>query len=482
MKDMESIVKPGSQESGFLCGAESASERSEHRLVKGTKSPTSLPRPFPTSIGPPRGFDADAWERSRVKAENYVPTPQNRTPEGTPGAFAVIQYREWAEEYRIFSRVETTTGSVPPDHCGPRITSDLSFRGLRKIAESCQSVATCHGGYKTFLTLTFDQSARERLAAGETTIQREVSRFTDAMNKVWVRGWDARHADTGKQERQPGRDDPLLYLWVVEVPENSQGEPNPHVHMLLNWRVNGAVFRSWAARMEKLWGQGFAHLEKIKDSGAAGSYMMKAAGYLCKAQGKDDQGDVRGNRYGMSAEARAPAWVTIEEKQLHIMGALIADLHQHITEKYGEAYQERRRLNASLDRIPRNRKGIRRKIGKRLEDVRTYLKDNVPVVATKYQVLIKGKEAFAEFMHWARSPGHWRAPIDWLPEKGRGEAWKPGERPDTQWYKRFKEIHYWRRACRAAARLAWSEWEWTQICQEYERWEPVCSDDEWGFV
>jgi len=330
-----------------------------------------------------------------------------------------------------------------------------------------------HGGYKTFLTLTFDQAARDRLGAGDTTVQREVSRFTDAMQKVWSRGWDAQNARTGLVERQAGQGTPLLYLWVVEVPENEQGEPNPHVHMLLNWRVRPEHFRAWAGRMESLWGQGFAHLEKIKDSGAAGSYMMKAAGYLCKAQGKADQGSVRGNRYGMSAEARAPAWVTIEEKQLHIMGALIADLHQHITEKYGDLYRERKQLKASLERVPRGQVALRRKIGRRLERVRKHLSDNVPVVAGKYQVLIKGKEAFAEFMHWARSPGHWRAPIDWLPEKGPGEAWRPGERPDSLWFDRFKKNHYWRRACRAAARMAWSDWEWGQAVGEYEQWGEI---------
>tara|TARA_R110002072_G_scaffold269953_1_gene429748 strand:- start:3686 stop:5128 length:1443 start_codon:yes stop_codon:yes gene_type:complete len=471
---METVsLEPGQQWPGFLLGAEGADERSEYRLVKGAKSPTSLPRPLPMPLGPPRGFDGAAWEESRGRAETYQPSRQDRCPEGQSGAYAVIQYREWAQEYRIFSRVETSSGTAPPDNSGPRISADLSFRGLRKIAESCQYVATCHGGYKTFLTLTFDQAARDRLQAGETTIQREVSRFTDSMQKVWCRGWDAENARTKLVERQESRSEPLLYLWVVEVPENEQGEPNPHVHMLLNWRVGSEHFRAWASRMESLWGQGFAHLEKIKDSGAAGSYMMKAAGYLCKAQGKADQGSVRGNRYGMSAEARAPAWVTIDEKQLHIMGALIADLHQHINEKYGDLYRQRKQLKNSLDRIPRGQTALRRKIGRRLELVRKYLSDNVPVVAGKYQVLIKGKEAFYEFINWARSPGHWRAAIDWLPEKGPGEDWRPGERPDSLWFDRFKKNHYWRRARRAAARLKWSDWEWGQAVQEYEQWGQI---------
>ncbi len=438
-------LEPGQDWPGFFMGAESASERSEHSLVKGAKSPTALISP------------------------ESVP----KTPAGTPGAYTVIQYREWAEEYRIFTRVENTSGSLPPDNSGPRLSRELSWRGLRKIAESCQYVATCHGGYQTFLTLTFTPEARQRLEDGETTVQREVSRFADGLQKIFARGWMAVNEKTSSRERQVGQEGPLLYLWVVEVPDNERGEPNPHVHMLLNWRVPKTIFRSWAARMESLWGQGFAHLEKIKDAGAAGSYMMKAAGYLCKSRGQSDQGEVRGNRYGMSAEARAPGWVTIEESQLHIMGALIADLHQHITEKYGELYKERARLKACLDRIPKTKKPLRRKVGNQLEKVRNSLIRDVPVVAGKYQVLIRGKAAYYEFMQWARSPGHWRAQIPWLPEKGRGEDWRPGERPDTLWYARFKKRHYWRRACRAMAQMAWSDWEWGQARTDYEEWSSI---------
>jgi hypothetical protein len=562
---MVAIVKPGPLEPGFLCGAEGASERSEYRLVKAPKSPTLEKRPFyPEKYQTLPFIDWECRGNHHLVDGGRAEVP--KTPPGTVGAFATIQYREWANEYRIRSRIEGTVGLNPPEQSGARVSDDLSARGLRKIAESCQYVAAKKGGYKTFVTFTFDRAARCRiqaelagpfsllsdrskgryvtylagfdlarsytspycklsdrsrglsrihLAFNETfkggaglgvhkqnaqlvtsTIQREVSRFTDAMQKMYSRGWQAQFTQRGRKYYcaensgavmgQPENKGDLLYLWVVENPETVDrktgeiGPRNPHVHMLLNWRVPYRMFPSWARRIEELWGHGFAHLERIKESQAAGAYMLKAAGYLSKAAGASDQGPVRGNRYGMSAEARAPDWVTLEEKQLHIMGKLIADVHQHLTEKYEAQYQQQRVLKAKRDRVPKERKAWRRTIGKQLEKIRRELELRCPVVASKYQIIIKGPEAFAEFMHWARSPGHWRAPIEWLPEKGPGEAWEPGVRPDTQWYSQFKKRHYWRRACRAAARLAWSDWEWAQVRDDYEQWEPVNADDEWG--
>lgn len=95
--------------------------------------------------------------------------------------------------------------------------------------------------------------------------------------------------------------EPLAYLWVAENPnrKDDNGEPlpicdedgvynegatNPHIHIMMAWRVERKHFRHWAARLEKLWGHGTNHLEKIKDPQKAGSYVAKAAGYLCKAQ------------------------------------------------------------------------------------------------------------------------------------------------------------------------------------------------------
>lgn len=483
------LLEPGQQWPGFLLGAASACERSEYRLVKAPKSPTE-------PSGQKITRDAAA----------------TRTPEGTPGAFAVLQFREWSQEWRFRTRAEPLTFQQPMAPEGPRITDDLTERGARKIMESCQYVATVNGGYSTFLTLTLDQPARERLKAEclgpfctldrrdvswlggygrpgwrdahqhnrkrvESTIQAELSRFLDALQKIYQRGMVETCPETGATVEIAGHADGLQYVWVAEVPDTVDpetgeiGAPNPHVHVLLRWRVPRAQFRAWAARIERLWGQGFAHLEKVKDGTAAAAYMMKAAGYLCKAQGKPDQGRIRGNRYAISKPARAPSWITVQEYQLHTMGCMIADVHQHLTEVHGEDYKMRKVLKRRLDAVPKGTR-LRRIIGKQLEKVRARL-ERVPVVASKYQILFKDAGALALFLGWAKDARGTPPAVSWLPHKGAGEVWRPGERPDTRWFDRFKENHYWRRACRAAARMAWSDWEWGQAVGEYEQWGEI---------
>jgi hypothetical protein len=103
--------------------------------------------------------------------------------------------------------------------------------------------------------------------------------------------------------------EPLAYLWVAESPDTIDKETgevlgeNPHMYLMMKWQVPFKHFAAWASRIEALWGHGFAHLEKIKDPRKAGAYVAKAAGYLSKAQGKTDQGNIRGNRQSQSARA-----------------------------------------------------------------------------------------------------------------------------------------------------------------------------------
>ena len=87
------------------------------------------------------------------------------------------------------------------------------------------------------------------------------------------------------------------------MPKNDDGEDNPHIHLLMDWRADRKHFAGWAKRIESIWGNGAFHLERIKDPTAAGAYMAKAAGYMTKAAGDDDQGEVRGNRYAISSAA-----------------------------------------------------------------------------------------------------------------------------------------------------------------------------------
>jgi len=465
------------------CKALSEAER--NRLVKATKCPTrknskniSHSRPvfsdFKNSV-PSRPVEfnfKDLNDDNPRRVVDYGKFNRPHTPEGERAAFAVFQFREWSDEYRIRSRVETTVGSVPPENFGPRITSMLSDRGVRKICDSACYVAKKHGGFRTFFTLTFSPESRYAMALGQTSIQKEVSRFMDGLQKMWARGWQAQFTVNGRRIAcldqngdtlgESGSDSQLRYLWVAECPDGKNGTPNPHVHVLINWRVKYSLFPSWAKRIESLWGQGMAHIEKLRDSDAAAAYMMKAAGYLCKAQGKSDQGSIRGNRYGISAGARAPEWETIEEKQLHIMGALIADVADHLTHKYGELYNKRKALKSSLETVDAvSMRDLRRYVGKQLEKTRNLINE-IPVVATRYQIIFKTKHSYLEFLNWARSPGHWRADVcDFLPEKFSGEAYRAGDRPDSQFFHEFKKQHYWRRALRNQPKKL-TDWEYQQ--------------------
>jgi len=113
-------------------------------------------------------------------------------------------------------------------------------------------------------------------------------RFLDA--------WRSRYRKNGKK--------PPLFIWVAENPNGS----NPHVHILTNDKVAYRHFRMWARGLEKLWGNGMVHLEKIKYSEAAGRYLLKAIGYLSKRT-NGSQGKVIGQRYGVTREIQPKEYI-----------------------------------------------------------------------------------------------------------------------------------------------------------------------------
>jgi len=177
---------------------------------------------------------------------------------------------------------------APPEHSGARITTELSRRGAKTIRGAVYLADRNHGGMRTFATATFDEDARERIASGETTIGAETKRFIDA--------WRSRYRKRGKK--------PPLFIWVAENPNES----NPHVHILTNDKIEYRHFRMWARGLEKLWGNGMVHLEKMKYPKAAGRYLMKAVGYLAK--GTDgNQGSVVGQRYGVSRDLNPKEYI-----------------------------------------------------------------------------------------------------------------------------------------------------------------------------
>jgi hypothetical protein len=335
----------------------------------------------------------------------------------------VIQYRTWSQEYRIRTRTELLGRSALPDNSGARESTMLTDRGARKIADSCAYMAKTRGGFKTFVTGTFDETTRADIASGATTIQKEVTRTMDALSKMYRRGWLRKNGTEVE-----GHADALAYCWVVEVPKNADGADNPHVHMLIDWQVPYADFREWSQRIEAIWGNGYFHLEKIDDPECAGAYMAKAAGYLSKAAGQSDQGTVKGNRYAISKNARAPGWYTLGEYQFGIMGRVIAEIHERLAAKHAAVFAERARLREQRDAIRQRAKALQQahpqkryplaarsaleKIGAALVAVRKRI-NAIPVRASKYQVILKTETAYNRFIGFAMAHG-WKgeAPTD----------------------------------------------------------------------
>ncbi len=458
-------------------GGQPCSEAERHRLVKASKSPTveetlNLQHKkalFQTDEQRLKHNHQHMLETGETTEPHFTEVEHKKyhTPLNTAGCRAVVEFKEWADEWRLRTEVDGQN-LQPPEQAGQRISDMLSHRGASKIAESCAFMAVKKGGYKTFVTGTFKEAVREKIANGETTIQKEVSRTMDALQKMYQRGWT-----TKSGERIDGHTDGLPYCWVVEVPKNDEGEDNPHIHMLLGWRVDFRIFKEWAARIEKLWGNGYFHLEKIKDSLCAGAYMAKAAGYLSKAQDSDTQGEVKGNRYGISSVARAPGWVTYAKAQLHIVSQLIVDVYDHLTQKYGEQFRERKRLNKALSTIPKDKKGLRQRLGKKLAKVRDTL-NKLPIRCNQYQVVIKNTGDAYRFFNWCvneEDPGN-----EFLPKKEPGMAWLPGKTPGAKdslyfntLYKKIERRKLWRRLARIPDWVHRSDTEWHQVKNEYEQ-------------
>jgi len=414
------------------------SRETANRLVKAAKSPTVEDK-VDLEIAKAKFFAKKhtefllSYETASTSTGEIIISTKNKpyeveavrqeTAQGAIGCQTVIEYRQWSDEYRIRTQ---TDGANPklPDNNGKRESENLTMRGAKKIAESCEFMHMKKGGYKTFLTLTFNADARERISKGEKTIQSEVSRAMDGINKIYMRGWT-----TESGQRVDGHEETLPYCWVVEIPKNEEGQDNPHIHMLLGWRVKFEHFQEWAKRVEKLWGNGFAHLEKIDDSEKAGAYMAKAAGYLTKAQGSESQGLVKGNRYGISSTARAPSWVVISRSQLSVMSQLIADTYDHLTNQFGSLYQQRKKLRDELEKIPKGA-AKRHEIGKALEKVRGQIK-SIPIRCNKYQVILKGMTTASMFLSWAKGDKEGlpcKRP-EWMPEElPKGATWVEGER------------------------------------------------------
>jgi hypothetical protein len=259
---------------------------------------------------------------------------------------------------------ETSERKEPPRQFGDRWTEKLSGRAQKAIEYSAKYMWRLGKGYRTFLTLTFDDDARAEIALHDRvgafvrphanyhgpyippeqrkTIGRRATEFINALQQRYRNGkmfaehyrraekqkygggyyakgthFKGRIESAGKSARWTpikwregfrfrAHHQPFQFIWVIENPENDAGECNSHIHVLMNWGVKLNEFHAWAQWVEATWGKGFAKLEKIRKPAAAANYMAKAANYIAK--GADgSQGLVRGNRYSVAREARPPA-------------------------------------------------------------------------------------------------------------------------------------------------------------------------------
>ncbi|MEW8071946.1 MAG: hypothetical protein AB2826_16120 [Candidatus Thiodiazotropha sp.] len=249
------------------------------------------------------------------------------------------------------------TKNKPPEQWGDRWTDKLSDRGKKAIENSAKYQHRIGQGYRTFLTLTmspewraqiekWDQMKRGQDDDNRKTIGNLATEFINTLQQRHRNGrtFQGHYRRAGKQQRGggyyakgthfkgrietatdsdrwtpikwrqgftlSGSGKPFQFVWVIENPENEQGERNPHIHLLMNWNVKLDQFHAWAMWIEKTWGKGFAKLERIKKPAAAANYMAKAANYLTKGT-EGAQGPVRGNRYSVGKDARAPRARTV---------------------------------------------------------------------------------------------------------------------------------------------------------------------------
>ncbi|MEZ8205852.1 hypothetical protein ACED47_17365 [Vibrio splendidus] len=308
-----------------------------------------------------------------LKHEKRPPFERNLSPISLQ-----LQKRDWSGQMRAQIVTQTPAGNAPEANTGTRYTEKLTPKSVSNMFESGAYVAQCHEGFTTFITLTFTPAQRHAIFGAmdegvnadgpftpveferdtgdliygkdgpftqlpkqpfkiikplDTSVGRETSRFLDGSKKMFHRGWYTEDGDyvpgQFKAKRSsfgPDREKAdFHYMWVAESPMNEDGEPNPHVHLLLKWTVDKQYFKDWAKRLESLWGHGMAHIERIRQPKAASTYLIKAVGYAAKGDNAD-QGLIKGNRYSIARVSRAPSWETLASFEADNITAVIREL------------------------------------------------------------------------------------------------------------------------------------------------------------
>jgi hypothetical protein len=412
------------------------------RLVRGVKSPTPInperKKQLIDEFTPSQLGLCTGSETVRFVEEN---DPKEIVANGTR---LVISKREWSLEHRIRLESEVSVSQRPPEQFGERLTKNLTKRGIRTILDSGIFTGTHRGGFSTFATLTLDKKAREKVDTGELNPQKEMSRCLDAFQKMFQRGWvpeyktekskmygkhrifciepndNKLHCDywqksypwgdvvsVGKSEYSSGLEHQKLdYMWVIEKPKNKQGEDNLHFHLLMRWDVPRKYFQAWAERIEKIWGHGYVHLERMRTKEASIDYLLKAIGYTTKAgEEESEQGEIRGNRYGISKTARAPEWEAVSSYEWGCMGYLFGMVQDRIAANRAQAANELKSARAKIGKIKKVKKNAG-ELHKARVRINLAKRDLEKVYKGKNVITMKGESVFSQFMKWAERQGY----------------------------------------------------------------------------
>ena len=292
----------------------------------------------------------------------------------------------------------------------------------------------------------------------------------------------------GEQEISP----PLDYMWVAEQPENDQGEKNPHVHVMMRWQVNSQIFQAWAKRLEKVWGNGFAKLERIHTAEAASNYLLKAVGYLTKGS-VNDQGEILGNRYGISASARAPKWECIGEFYADNFLAILGELREKLERKKAKLrakasadieLKERNGksefisssdLKARVSRLKNvNKKSPSENREKYIDYLKSELLDNEQKVEAisnyrnqlpymnEFAIGGMDEEQAANFLHWAMSERFWNAEV----KENRFSTWSELKANTIEAVKQARRYNKHMEWIHETSELTW---QWARNDANFER-------------
>lgn len=272
--------------------------------------------------------------------------------------------------------------------------------------------------------------------------------------------------------------EPLRYCWVAENPKNETGQDNPHMHINLSWLVPREAFEAWANRLEGIWGQGFAHLERLRDATAAGAYLLKAAGYLRKGE-DGSQGWIIGNRYFVSREARAPKFQGVAVLPYEQFPLLLGRARDHQELKLAGLRMMRREARTAIKTAtPAGKQKLIAKC-KRWAKVL----DGRTIIAGQWQLLLKGASALGRFLSWAGAFGHAEAEGVELPTKPDTLRWSTDWMQNahtTTWHAKKTEdvrnmwegLTGWTRRLKSMPGLLHDD-EWEQLREFHDRFEPM---------